>query len=714
MEPKRLREISLQSVYHSKSNSLIEDFYIPALSVAIQYDRAVGFFSSAMLAYAARGLLGLVRNNGRMRLIIGSTLSDEEYAALKDGVSRQQKLAEAERRLAEILEKANDRETKFHLDLLCFLVASERLKIRVAFTQKGMFHDKTGIIRDAAGDKLVFQGSANETVAALLPDFNYESISVFPSWRGDVFIDYGQPFEEEFERIWSGDVNGVVTVDVLSSTYDLMKKYAPTTPPTRDEYEQTLPGLENRSRGNPHHPVTYGGMPYALKLHQIIALKKWKAAGYRGIFNMATGAGKTVTALHAATDICCNSSNSLVVLIIVPYQNLGDQWCEVAEEYGFAPLQAYRSINQWRSQLITIASSLLLPGNKSHYCIVSVKNTFCSPEFQKTFGKIPNDRIVLIADECHHYATTSYSRAIPAAGHAIGLSATPWRPGDIESQQSLENSFGRQCFQYTIDEAMHDDVLCKYEYHPTTIHLTDEEYEQYSELSREISKLYSMKENGAKVDDIALNIKLMARSRILGSADEKFSSLAAQLAKRPKGKKVLFYCGDGSTEDAGTLDSMRDIERVGEVLHRFGWRSSRFTAEESRTERQRILTNFSDEFIDAMVSIRVLDEGIDIPSCSEAYLLASSRNERQYVQRRGRILRKSKDKTLASIHDFICLPPAGSRDAIGVALVAAELHRFREFSRLAENRLELDALDMSLSTPFGIGNTPTLEPEDAD
>lgn len=712
MQASRLRELPLKGVYHSKSNSLLDDFYLPALTLAVRYDRAAGYFSSAMLAIAARGLSAFVRNAGKMRLIIGSPLSEEEFAAVKSGASRQDRLAESEQRLTEILEENADRQTKTRLELLCYLVASDRLQIRIAFTQRGMFHDKTGVLQDSSGDKVVFQGSANETAAALLPDFNYESIAVYPSWKGEIFSTYGQPFEDEFERIWNGEVEGVITADVLSSTYELLRKHAPEEPPQEDGPSIMPQPTKRTAMGQPRLPTIYNGAPYALKTHQERALAEWENAGFRGIFNMATGAGKTVTSLHAATETCNKSNRSLVVLIVVPYQNLADQWCEVAEQFGFFPIQAYRSVNLWKAPLSSICSSLMLPGNKTHYCIVSVKNTMSSDEFQRLFVKIPPDRLLVIADECHHYATMTYAKAIPSARYMIGLSATPWRSGDTVRQDRLEATFGKQCFQYTIDDAMQDGVLCKYEYLPIKIHLSEEEYETYSELSREISRLFSMRENGLDVDDTMLTAKLMARARILGSADDKFASLAAQLSTRPRGNKTLYYCGDGSTEESGTTETLRDIERVSEILHRYGWKSSRFTAGESRAERERILANFSDESIDAMVSIRVLDEGIDIPACSEAYLLASSRNERQYVQRRGRILRKSKGKALATIHDFVCLPPEGIVDTTATALVSAELKRFREFSRLAVNHGALNGVAESLVAEYRIDESTTMEIDD--
>lgn len=680
-----LRQIAFKSVYKSKSSSLVHDFLIPALEHAVTYNRAVGYFSSSLLAYIARGISGLVKNNGIMRLVVGSILSEQEFQAVKDGAQQRQYLEKAEAQLLEALDCYVTKEEGDRLKLLCYLVAANKLEIKIALTAKGMFHDKTGVVIDADGDRIVFQGSANETTAALLPEFNYESIAVYPSWKPEIYQAYGREFEVEFEKLWANEAEGVLTVEVLSSTYELLKARAPTTPPNEAPITTMMVSESTRRPGQPFIPDNFGGRPYFLRPHQIDAITKWRDAKYRGIFNMATGAGKTVTALHAAVDAFASIRHAMALIIIVPYQNLADQWCEVAEQFGFKPIRAYRSQANWLPQMTAISSSLLLPGNERKYCVVTVKNTLSSHDFQRHIAKIPSDRTMVIGDECHHYSSASYSRSVPTGSYMIGLSATPWRKNDLTRRNTLESIFGEECFSYTIDDAMRDDVLCRYQYIPHLIYLEEDEYNEYEELSKEISRLFSMRENGLLVDDDALNSKLMARARILGSANAKFLKLSDLLFKSKPTPKTLFYCGDGSTEDLATATPTRDIERVGEILHKNNWRSSKFTASESKSERDRILSNFTDDFIEALVSIRVLDEGIDIPSCSTAFLLASSRNERQYVQRRGRILRKSTGKNIATIHDFICLPPPGLVDGIAKGLVSAELMRFNEFSRLAEN-----------------------------
>lgn len=185
----------------------------------------------------------------------------------------------------------------------------------------------------------------------------------------------------------------------------------------------------------------------------------------------------------------------------------------------------------------------------------------------------------------------------------------------------------------------------------------------------------------------------MRRARLIGSAKNKFLALDKVIKSMRIDTHTLFYCGDGSVIDEKTENndlSVRDIEQVASILHKYGWKSSRFTADESLKERRNIIDNFKNGFIDAMISIRVLDEGIDIPACKQAFLLASSRNERQFIQRRGRILRKSVGKDSSVIHDFIVLPSESfTKDESLKSLVNSELDRLIEFARVACNKSDV-------------------------
>jgi superfamily II DNA or RNA helicase len=271
----------------------------------------------------------------------------------------------------------------------------------------------------------------------------------------------------------------------------------------------------------------------------------------------------------------------------------------------------------------------------------------------------------------------------------LGLSATPESYTNPDATARLKAYYGDVVSEFSLADALQADVITSYDYHVSEVELSEVEAQAYLELSEQIAVLSSagggLDEDST--DDIRLKTLLMKRARIIGSAVEKIDALENALAARQPQPLTLFYCGDGSTEDEDTGDSIRQIDRVCEILYEKGWKCARFTARESREEREALLNAFKIGAIDALVAIRCLDEGIDVPACRTAYILASSRNPKQFIQRRGRILRRSAGKTSATIYDFLVrLPlPEGKANQTERNLVRSELARVAEFANLARN-----------------------------
>lgn len=701
----------LKSTYSSEEDSIINDFYIPYLEESIAYDRAVGFFSASMLTYAAQGLSKFASNQGKMRLIIGHQVDDDEFEAIKKG----ERLRETYESLNIEFEKViNDVASDIftcRLELLSWLVATNRLKIKFAIRRKGMYHEKIGILKDEEGNKIVFQGSANESQMALLPDFNFESISVYPSWEEIIYEKYGASYEARFERLWNNEAKETVVVDVPSEIYirlsNVYKKIVP--PPESVEkilFDELL-AHKKKSSLLPELPHILGVSEYQLKDHQKKALSNWKSNDFNGIFALATGAGKTITALHAATQLA-NFQKHLALVVAVPYQNLADQWCEVMALFSITAIRCYMSKANWQTELSTAISDFNLNQTKPFIAIVVVNRTLSSATFQKEIQRIKKDKLLFVGDECHHHASKTFIKNLPEAKFRIGLSATPWSSKEEEKEKILKSYYGDIVAEYSIEDALNDDVLTPYYYFIHPFYLTPDETEAYQQLSNEIGKLIAIREQSGTIDEHMLTALYMKRARLIGSAENKFSVLDRLLTEIKVDKHTLFYCGDGSVicergvEELDNL-SVRDIERIASILYKKGWKSSRFTADESLKERQRIIDNFKNGFIDAMVSIRVLDEGIDIPVCKQAFLLASSRNERQFIQRRGRILRKAAGKEFSIIHDFIVLPS----ESIDVDdnlknLINSELDRLIEFAHVAKNKQEIYAKGKDISSFYNI------------
>ena len=574
-----------------------------------------------------------------------------------------------------------------------------------------MYHEKIGILKDEGGNKIVFQGSANESQMALLPDFNFESISVYPSWDVGIYEKYGSSYETRFERLWNNQAKETVVIDVPSDIYTLLANIYPSVKPPPEYIEKILfdelTGKKKKVQLLPTLPEILGASVYQLKNHQKAALSSWKSNDFNGIFALATGAGKTITALHAATQLA-NHQKHLALVVAVPYQNLADQWCEVMELFSITAIRCYMSKANWQLDLSTAISDFNLNKTKPFLAIVVVNRTLSSTAFQKEIQRLKPNNLLFVGDECHHHASKTIIKNLPEARFRIGLSATPWSSKEEEKESILKSYYGDIIANYSIADALKDNVLTPYQYFIHLFYLTSEETEEYQQISGEIGKLIAVREQGGSINEQLLMALSMKRARLIGSAENKFETLDKILKGMKKEKHTLFYCGDGSVVDERPSDvldnsAIRDIERVASILHQQGWKSSRFTADESLKERRQIIDNFKNGFIDAMVSIRVLDEGIDIPACKQAFLLASSRNERQFIQRRGRILRKSIGKEFSVIHDFMVLPSENVYvDDCLKKLIDSELDRLVEFAHVAMNKKDAYETGKEISRFYSI------------
>jgi superfamily II DNA or RNA helicase len=706
-----LRDLQLKGVYKSDQDDILRDFYFPALSVSNHYDRAVGFFSASTLSYAAQALSTFISGGGTIRLIVGAFSEQADIEAVKEGL-RLKELSDAlgATFITELDDTAEDELFQYRFKTLCWLVFHGRLEIRVALRPRGLYHDKVGIISDISGDAIVFAGSANESASALLPTINYESINVFPAWRAEL-ADWHKPHRASFERLWANQSRGTVVIDIPTALKERLLEVAasmdrPPDPQRELEIEGRLRAAEEeaaralRPRG-PRVPDTMNGKPFQIKDHQREALTAWQAKGaFHGIFDLATGAGKTITAVYAIVQMS-KAIPGLAVVIAAPYQSLADQWCEILETFNIRALQCYVSKQNWHDELQKRLLDLL-SGSTQLEVIVVVNRTLRTADFQNAIERIPANRFLWIGDECHHHGSETLAASLPLnAKYRIGLSATPEHYLDDDRNARLKAYYGQIVFTYTLEQAIKDKVLTPYNYYPHITPLTDDEAQEFISISDEIAQRFAREGQsaGAKPSQ-GLTALLMRRARIIGSAANKIPALQAVLDGRPPESHSLFYCGDGRVDydgsdqddEDGSADDVpsRQIEVVSRVLDDMRWKVSRFTAREGRREREGILQAFRVGLIDGLVAIKCLDEGIDVPACSTAYILASSRDPRQFIQRRGRILRQSPEKSLATIHDFVVILPEGTLDPSGAArkLIVAELRRVAEFSTLAENRFE--------------------------
>jgi superfamily II DNA or RNA helicase len=706
------KNMSWKGVYRTDTDNLLEDFYLPALSQSIAYDRAVGYFSASMLSFAAQGIAALVENDGRMRLIFGGEIDDIDAKAINEGYDLRNLTEKIGQGFLKTIEDVGHALTTQRLETLSWLIAQGKLDIKIALKRRGMYHEKIGIFTDKNDDRLVFQGSANETTYALLPDFNFESINLFPVWRTEL-KDHYQPYIDGFERLWLNETKDTCVIDFPEAAREkLIKIMVRQQRSPKVEIELELWKKLNDSKintdviekGLPAVPKTYKGSAFDLVVHQRAALNAWKSQSFNGILAMATGSGKTLTAIYGLVKLF-ESTKKLFLIIAVPYQALADQWLDELAGFSISAIPCYQSKGEWEERLSEEVNLFEAGAQKFAACVV-VNKTLTSDNFQQRIKRISGEHLAFVGDECHHHAAREVSNALPLhARIRLGLSATPKHYFDEARSDLLIKYYGQIVYEYNMEQALKDGVLTPYKYYVHLVELTDIETEEYLELTEKISKVAA----GGNFDDTdsiqndQLKLLLFKRTRLLGNAQNKLLKLQELLSETKPSPYHLFYCGDGIDDDEISGLS-RQVDKVSRLLYENNWKVSHFTSREDARVRKLTLDNFRIGLLDALVAIRCLDEGVDIPDCRTAYILASSRNPKQFIQRRGRILRRSPNKEFAIVHDLLIKLPDGSTPALNTSrkLVLAELTRVAEFGRLSSNRAEVYQTLLTLLNQFDL------------
>ena len=679
----------LRISYRSGRDDMVRDFYVPCLKRALLYRRAVGYFTSAGLAHAALGLASLVARGGKMRLIASPYLEEGDVTALLKAAEHPEEVLKAivSRQIGEIA----DYLVRERLNALAWLIADGALEIRLALRldregriAQGLYHEKIGIFSDDEGNQVAFAGSANETSGGLVD--NFESIKVFWSWEDP----QGRVDEEitNFEMLWSNRTAGLRVLDFTRISEELLHKYQLSHRP--QSIEETSPGYRAEVA-----PVPPGTIPANVtpRQYQLEAMRAWIAAGGKGILAMATGAGKTLTSLYLACKLLENQDNRpMVIVVVCPYLNLARQWVREMGRFGIAPVECFEGRARWEVELQGSYQRLSCQVT-SVIGVVVTNRTFLSAAFQGALKSTMATHF-LIADEVHNLGAPRLKELLPQwIQLRLGLSATPERHNDEEGSQALRDFFGPPVFEFGIDDAIQQGVLVPYQYHPILISLTEAEATEYLELTDKILRMFPRADDKPLAD--ALKILLIKRARLLASAANKLPALEKILRtwKEPL-EKAIIYCGDGQVECPINEEADRQITVVTRLLgEKMGLRVRRFTSDESADERDNIIADLRRRDLNAVVAIRCLDEGIDIPDVQTGFLLASSTNPRQFIQRRGRLLRRSDEtgKRRAVIYDFIVEPPdlggLMSDDAFNIErrLFERELVRILEFCATAEN-----------------------------
>lgn len=673
-----LRDVGIGDSYRTGSQNLVRDFYRPCLGAATRYDRAVGYFTSTSLAAAAGGLRPFLnRPDSRMRLIASPALTDEDVDAIESGYDMREVVADAVDR--ELSRDVPDTGSQ-RLQLLTWLIANDRLDLKLAIVRNrervGIYHEKFGIFSDE-DDSVVFIGSANESASGLLA--NFESVEVFRSWEDGESGRVSRRIAD-FDALWADQTPGLTVMDFPeASRRQLLARYEPS--------------LDFDERGDNDSFAGDGRdfrIPYELQLrsYQKDAIRGWWKNNGRGIWEMATGTGKTITALSAVAELwrVLRDDQSLVVVVTVPYKHLADQWASEVRRFGARPILAYEGQARWSGE-VDAALAAAVGGYRRLSILIAVNATFCSPAFQERM-RLVSGSLALVSDEVH---TTGAKRMreqlLRHAQFRLGLSATPDRHLDLDGTQAIREYFGESVYQLGLKRAIELGALVPYRYFPVVVELTEEELDEYVKLTKKIAKALGPATD-VDPDDAPSGVDrlLFKRARLIGSADNKIPALRRVISPHQHESHTLVYCADRTGDDP-QLNQVLSL--LGTEL---GIHVNTFTAEEDRETRTSLLSRFAHGDLQALAAIRCLDEGVDVPATQRAFILASSQNPRQFIQRRGRVLRRSPGKESADIYDFLVSPPDLSDDPavyeLERRLVGRELLRAVELCDAATNSAE--------------------------
>mgnify|MGYP002593720370 CR=1 FL=1 len=693
-----LKDKDFKYRYSTGRKDLPIDFCELALSNSTKLDIGLGYFSSASFNILSVGFARFICNNGNMRLYINQHLTEDDYKLLQNDktVDFEERILQSFFSLKTTLSKRDEHFFK----CLSFLIQSNRIEIKIVIPKEGgLAHEKFGIFTDKNNDKVAFTGSMNLTAAALVK--NIETIECTCSWKSEDSRERIEISEQDFLEIWTGANESVLVFPAKKFCQEIVKSYPKI---NSDELllqeREIIKKLTNKQSEEiqterkqlqpPHFPYKYsdGVRPY-----QIQAYEAWVKNGKQGIFAMATGTGKTITSLNCALQEY-QEHGAYQLLILVPTIALVEQWIDEIGLFDFKNIvEVYSENSQWRRQLVSLKNKIQR-GIKENFVIVSTYQSFTNTDFQQILSKLP-DTMILIADEAHNIGSENVRIAFRnmKIKKRIALSATPNRIYDEEGTTELESFFNDRppyVYSFPMSQAIKEGRLMEYCYYPKMVYLSEFEMEKYAEYTKKLMNLFDSETGKFKNEDEATKL-LILRKQVLHKAEEKMRVLREIITEI--GQDKLKYCfvyvpeGYSENEDESILQKM--LDKIKEVFP--NTTCNTYTGKNNKKERSAILSGFENGNIDVLLAMKCLDEGVDVPRAEYGIFASSTGNPRQFIQRRGRLLRKHPDKTFAYTYDMIVVPnfqsPHYSNDFFQMekSLVRGELARVAYFADLATN-----------------------------
>lgn len=712
--------------YRSGSEYEPVAFYMDALLESKRLDLLLGYFSSSSISVLSIGFAKFLSNDGRVRMAINHILSQQDKDAVLAGQNSHERDYQFTITDFHGLRNNLDAYGRHFFECLAWLIASKRIEI-VAVRPKGdrgISHYKSGVFYDGENE-VKFQSSCNFTASGLLE--NLEELFVKCSWGTYSDREAIREYHNYFERIFNREADFVEHIpfeaievaiqnefgdrnlnELLVQEEQLIKKkrqqsYKPFYQKVLDRAEEHVVAYLKE----PKFPYPSGPREY-----QTLAYQRWVENSRHGIFAMATGTGKTITALNCVlTEYQQHLDKLYQVIILVPTISLVDQWDKEARSFNFSNIIKISSKTNWEHELSGALTFIKFGGAKS-FVIICTYATFYRDKFQHHFRKLPDDTI-LIADEGHNIASAKVLEILPSVHlqQRIGLSATPKRIYDPSGTAAMETFFRDKepyTYSFSMERAIEEGVLCEYKYFPHLVTLKASELEEYVRISKKLMKFFDFKAGKFKESD-AVEKLLLARKRIVQKATNKLDATSEILRKHFEAygnlKYTFVYVPEGFSSQEQDLwgEDEEDLRLMNQYTQAIGSIHPKIIVNQftgATKDRELVMEQFQRGDIHVLASMKCLDEGIDIPRAELAIFCSSTGNPRQFIQRRGRVLRKHTDKHLAVIHDLIVVP-----DFYGTGLdedtfkmeqklVQRELERVAYFAFMSINRYHtLDVLE---------------------
>lgn len=645
---------NLKISYTNKGSDTFVSQMVPLFSYTKTYKRAVGYFSTSVFNVTYDNMIDMFNKGGKMQLITSPILSREDIDAISLGMKLREDVIQGN--FINEFEKTLLSIDDFYRKFIIEMISKNNIDIKIVSTLDfGQYHDKIGIMEDYYGNTFTFVGSPNESLNGFI--HNYEKIRLNFSWDGTK--DRVQDEIDEFDEIWNGKNKDLTTYNFDEAIKKSIFKIA--------NYDICFTGKNIESK------------KLEPRQYQKEAISSWASNNYIGFYLMATGTGKTLTTLFGIENLLENKGD-VVTVIAAPYIHLIDQWGDDVSKI-FPESNIIKASSKHDEWLDKVYKSKII--DKPLFIIITLKG-LVSPKFYEAISTIEKDKLLVI-DEAHRFSN-NIDKDFSHYKYKLGLSATPYSGYDKTSGNRLISFFDKLVYEYGLEEAIENNFLVEYNYFPIFIESTDEEVSKFNKASQMMASCFSNTGKLIKTVEQFSKYK-QARLRVISSCINKIDFFDYILDKIKIKENFIVYCGDGKVWN-NNEEETRIIEIFKKKLNKINLKTNKFTCVESRKDRIEIIKSFNKKDLQALVAIKCLDEGINIPSIKSALILSSNDDPREFIQRRGRILRLFTDengeqKKVANIYDVIVLPSIDCDKWVEI-----EFRRFVEYNRLAKNKSE--------------------------